>query len=191
MRRVLSGVTSFWTAKKGRRKMLDRFSSSWCTVSVGVTLLAPVAALASLTSEEPPMSVSLTIPPSAINVSAVGEILVRNLDERPVSAFVLLLRVVNAAGKTVSSDRIVVCSNEIVPGMKTGALRKGMEWRGKTAEMKPVSESALTYRIEPTLDYVLFTNGERWGPDRAKASLYIEGMKQGAWVQRRASAERD
>jgi hypothetical protein len=148
--------------------------------------VAPVVAWG-LAADEAPMSVTLTMRPPVLNVPETGEVIVRNLDDRAVAAFVVVVRVAGPDGKTAGSERIVVTSNAIVPGVKNAALAKGKEWRGKTAERKPVTGAALNDRIEASLDYVLFTNGDRWGPDRTKASQYIEGLKQGAAAQLRAS----
>jgi hypothetical protein len=93
------------------------------------------------------------------------------------------------SGKVVFQPELHIFTKEIIPSSKGSPILPRSTTRNQILIGKPaIPESALlTSDYQPKLDYVLFVDGTRWGPDKLKNAKRIEGVRQGAAMEHRAA----
>ena len=122
-----------------------------------------------------PLSVSITSDDSASNQTPI-QLELANRSSKSIAAYVLMIDYYDAGGKKAWSQARLAASSGVVPTLKGRPFEAGKVWQ-ESVMSHPVS-GADRYTVKVAVDYVLFTDGSRWGPDVARKSRQLDGMRE-------------
>lgn len=104
-----------------------------------------------------------------------------NESKNRITAYVLLVRYTDPSGKPVRMQGTMVTLMGMAPPPAVQDLAPGSAT--EVTMNVPQSKQGASYDVRHvSVDYVLFSSGSSWGPDTAKESLKIAGMKAG-WFE--------
>lgn len=104
------------------------------------------------------------------------EVTVANDSTKKIEALVFRTTFLDDHGKISFINTVTVAFSPVLPKATTPPIMPGERRAIKLGSEVPPGTT--DRRVE--LDYVRFQDGTHWGPDRAKKSQYIEGLRIGA-----------
>lgn len=108
----------------------------------------------------------------------------RNLSAKPISAYAVVLRLKNEAGRTESRFTKTIAVRGVMGSRARPDFAPGEAWSEAVGEFTLQQGGVGKLRPELEVDYVLFADGTAWGPDKTKHSLYIQGLRAGRQAPR-------
>ena len=122
-----------------------------------------------------PLSVSIASDDSVSHQTPI-QLELANRSSKSIAAYVLMIDYYDAGGKKAWSQARLAASSGVVPTLKGRPFEAGKVWQ-ESVMSHPVS-GADRYTVKVAVDYVLFTDGSRWGPDVARKSRQLDGMRE-------------
>lgn len=147
------------------------------TVALAV-LLSPVAAprLGQQTPTNPPLLVSDLVTTQTATGWA-GAFRVTNTSDKPIRAFVIAIESFDATGKAGGrTSRVGVRGT--LPPPQPATLAPG-ETISERLRKLPVDSAGNPFKVQTSVDYVLFVDGSWWGPNTLNESRRISGILTG------------
>lgn len=144
-------------------------------------LAAGMAVMMLFAEPQPP----LTVEPSEVPVAlAGGEAPVRfqlkNQSTKSIHAYVLVIGYYDDDGKLIGTLTTTGVSRDLLPRPDLRPpFGPGETWT-HPYRMAEASGADRPARAVARVDFVLFDDGSSWGPDKAKMSLYLKGIKDGS-----------